>query len=193
MPGKVLAAELPTASGPEAGFFGKLPFTGDFVSRGLPRAFCKNWDAWVTQNLAGRLKDGTIWPDSGLRFRLTSGRRVAAGVIVPGYDAADRPFPLSLILIGADLPGPDGMNLWCNAALLAAGPAQDGTASADHLLEALDQIAAPVGEVLKTNDMLIWSNGKNAIGCDPADPAAAIRHAFATVDAASSHAAPDRS
>lgn len=179
MPGKVLDAEPPTVSGPEAGFFGKLPYTGDFVTRGLPPAFCKHWDAWVTRNLADRVKDGTVWPASGVRFRLTSGGRIAAGVIVPGEDAAERRFPLSLVLIGTDLPGPDAMNPWCDAALVAAGPARNGSADADQLFAALDQIGMPAGEVFGTTDMLIWSADKPAVGCDPADPAAAIGHALA--------------
>jgi type VI secretion system protein ImpM len=163
---------------PEAGFFGKLPSTGDFVARGLPLAFRNHWDAWVTLHLAGRLKDGTRWPDGGLRFRLVSGDRVAAGAIVPAQDSAGRAFPLSLLLIGADLPAPDILDQWCDAALGAAKPALRGNADADDLLAALDDLPAPDGSGGKAPGMQLWVAGRPPVNCDPAAPQAAIDLAF---------------
>ena len=37
------------------GLFGKLPSTGDFVTRGLPAGFLRVWDAWLSRHLAARL------------------------------------------------------------------------------------------------------------------------------------------
>ena len=167
MPAEVLSAE--------AGFFGKLPCTGDFVARGLPAAFRGHWDAWVTRHLAGRLKDGSIWPEGGLRFRLVSGGRVAAGVIVPGQDSAGREFPLSLLLIGAALPAPDQLDAWCDAALIAAETAQDGSTDADALLDALDAVPLPFGANDDSSGMQLWSAQLGPVPCDPLDPDPAIR------------------
>lgn len=172
MPREVLI--VPT----EAGFFGKLPCTGDFVARGLPRAFCGQWDGWVTRHLAGLLKDGRAWPKAGLRFRLVSGGRAAAGVIVPGHDSAGRVFPLSLLLIGADLPPPDGLDPWCDAALATADPALRGDADADALLDALDAVPVPDGAGGAARGMQIWTAGQPPVPCDPTDPQAAINHVF---------------
>lgn len=176
MPREIL---IEPAEPAEAGFFGKLPCTGDFVARGLPRAFRGHWDAWTTRHLAGLLKDGHPWPAQGLRFRLVSGGRIAAGVIVPGQDSAGRVFPLSLLLIGAGLPAPDALEPWCNAALASAEPALRENADADALLAALDLIAAPVGQGSMEPGMQIWAAGLPPIPCDPADPEAAIHEVFA--------------
>jgi type VI secretion system protein ImpM len=170
MPREILAAE--------AGFFGKLPSTGDFVARGLPPVFRRHWDAWVTAHLADRLKDGTKWPDDGLRFRLVSGSRVAAGAIVPGQDSAGRKFPLSLLLIGADLPAPEVLDSWCDAALAAAEPALRGDLDADGLLAALDEVPVPDGAGDKAPGLQLWAARQPATTCDPSAPQAAIDLAF---------------
>ena len=68
---------------PVAGFFGKLPATGDFVCRGLPDAFRKPWDSWLTRYIAPLQRGGHSFPQGGLRFRLPSGGHLAAGVILP--------------------------------------------------------------------------------------------------------------
>lgn len=163
---------------PEAGFFGKLPCTGDFVTRGLPRAFRGHWDAWVTRHLAVLLKDGPPWPKGGLRFRLVSGGRAAAGVIVPAQDSAGRKFPLSLLLIGIAIPPPDALDPWCDAALAAAEPALRGDAEADDLLEALDAVLVPDGEGGTEPGMHLWAANHSPMFCDPADPDKAINHVF---------------
>lgn len=168
MPGEVL-----TGPGAEtfAGFFGKLPTTGDFVSRGLPDRFRRNWDAWVTRHLAPRLRDGAGWPAGGLRFRLVSGGRIAAGVIVPGEDSAGRLFPLSLILIGPSLPAPDGLDPWCDAAALAAK--EHGLP--DPLWDAIDALPqTEAGDAPGAPALLLWARGQVPHSADPADPSEAL-------------------
>jgi type VI secretion system protein ImpM len=73
------------------GFFGKLPSTGDFVTRGLPQAFVAPWDRWLTRHLVGRLT-----PRSPPLAFHRPGSPAAAGVIVPSHDSAGRSFPLTL-------------------------------------------------------------------------------------------------
>ncbi|MGB8814871.1 MAG: type VI secretion system-associated protein TagF [Paracoccaceae bacterium] len=163
---------------PLPGFFGKLPCTGDFVARGLPTVFRGRWDAWVTRHLAGRLRDGVVWPEAGLRFRLVSGGRVAAGVIVPGRDAAGRVFPLSLMIVGAALPGAADLDAWCDAALSAALPAQNGKADADDLQDALEALSPPNGPRADTSGMVIWTREMPPLTCDPTDPTDALNRAL---------------
>ncbi len=154
---------------PAAGFFGKLPATGDFVARGLPDAFRRNWDRWVSAHVAPRQRAGADWPAGGLRFRLRSGGRVAGGVIVASCDSAGRLFPLSLILAGDGLPGPAALDPWCDAAAaLGNGLAPDA------LWQALDALPLPEGADGPPEALVVWTGGAAPVAADPADPAQAI-------------------
>jgi type VI secretion system protein ImpM len=88
-----------------AGFYGKLPALGDFVTRRLPSQFVQPWDAWLQQASAeSRTQLGAAWLDIYLvsplwRFVLTpgiAGRLVWAGVMMPSVDRVGRYFPLTL-------------------------------------------------------------------------------------------------
>lgn len=151
---------------PFAGFFGKLPTTGDFVARGLPEGFRLKWDPWVTHHLAHR--QGRVWPEGGLRFRLLSGGRVAAGVILPGVDSVGRQFPLSLILIGPSLPGPEALEPWCDAAA-----ALDTRIGPEALWAALETLPVPEGAIAE-EPFLLWARGTAPLPCDPTAPEPAL-------------------
>lgn len=151
---------------PFAGFFGKLPTTGDFVARGLPDGFRLKWDPWVARHLAPRLN--RRWPEGGLRFRLVSGGRIAAGVILPGADRVGRAFPLSLILIAPVLPDPAGLEGWCDAA-----GTLDPNLGADALWDALEALPVPEGAGADA-PFLIWARGLPPLPLDPAAPDAAL-------------------
>ena len=156
---------------PVAGFFGKLPTTGDFVWRGLPDAFRKHWDFWLTRHVAPLQHHGRPFPPEGLRFRLISGSRLAAGLILPSHDSADRRFPLSLLVIAdRDLTLP-AVDDWCDAAL-ALHPE---TLAPDDLWRALDTLPAPASDTLSTGPMLLWAKGAAPQTTDPADPGPAIQ------------------
>lgn len=88
-----------------AGFYGKLPTHGDFVSRRLPRVFIDTWDEWLQQAIA-RSRDqlrehwlevyltSPIW-----RFVLSAGvcsEAPWAGVLMPSVDRVGRYFPLTI-------------------------------------------------------------------------------------------------
>ena len=175
MPGEILTPgpEAP----PQAGFFGKLATTGDFVARGLPDGFRRNWDAWVTRHLAPRQRDGSNWPDGGIRFRLASGGRVAAGVIVPGRDSAGRSFPLSLILIGDHLPAPDALDPWCDA---AAALIKNAVPDPDALWQGLDDLPPPADSATdeKLPGLLLWAKDVAPQPGDPGDPHVALAAVF---------------
>jgi type VI secretion system protein ImpM len=98
-----------------AGFFGKLPSRGDFVSRNLPPPFVRAWDAWVSACLAdGRRSFGDDFLHRYLlapvwRFALAPGLAGSngwIGVLATSIDAVGRCFPLTL---AAELP--DGVAL----------------------------------------------------------------------------------
>ena len=87
------------------GWYGKVPGSGDFVTRRLPPAFLEPWDAWLRVALAGsraRLGDG--WLDAFLsmpawRFVLDpgiAGVDAWAGLLAPSVDSVGRYFPLTV-------------------------------------------------------------------------------------------------
>ena len=103
-----------------AGCFGKVPARGDFLLRGLPRAFADPWHDWLLDGLqASRAALADVWLDRYLnapiwRFALEAGvcgPQAAAGVMMSSVDKAGRHFPLTLV------------------ALLAPGLSVDGSAA----------------------------------------------------------------
>lgn len=96
-----------------AGWYGKLPGTGDFVARRLPGGFRERWDGWLGGVIAGsRERLGAEWRDAYLsmppwRFVLRPGVISAnawAGVMVPSVDSVGRFFPLT---VAGALPASD--------------------------------------------------------------------------------------
>lgn len=176
MPRKVLTdPEAGSENAPGVGFFGKLPSTGDFVSRGLPDAFRRKWDAWLTRHVAPLHRGDLPLPPGGLRFRLPSGGRLAAGVILPSKDSAGRHFPISLVLIVEGNLSQHQIDSWCGAAL----DLPVLTLSPDDLWRALDALPAPEAEGPATPPMELWTPGRPALAVDPADPAPHLRHLLA--------------
>lgn len=94
-----------------AGFFGKLPIRGDFITRYLPRSFLDPWDAWLQQAIAhSRQQLRERWLDCYLtspiwRFALSPGACGPAafvGALIPSMDRVGRYYPL---VIAAPLAG----------------------------------------------------------------------------------------
>lgn len=92
-----------------AGFFGKLPSRGDFISRYLPKSFLEPWDRWLQAAMAqSRNQLGETWRDAYCtspiwRFALGDGLCGSAGyagVLMPSVDRVNRYYPL---LIAAPL------------------------------------------------------------------------------------------
>ncbi|RUY36793.1 type VI secretion system-associated protein TagF [Mesorhizobium sp. M7A.F.Ca.CA.001.13.2.1] len=80
------------------GFYGKMPATGDFVTRRLPGDFVRAWDRWLAQHLVP-LMGSKAW-DERIPLRFISGPAAfgnAAGVILPSADRVGRRFPLSIV------------------------------------------------------------------------------------------------
>ena len=63
----------------QAGWYGKIPATGDFIARRMPPAFSEAWDRWLQGAIAGsRERLSERWRDSFLsmpvwRFVLSPG------------------------------------------------------------------------------------------------------------------------
>ena len=88
-----------------AGFYGKLPSHGDFVSRRLPREFLDVWDSWLQQAVAeSKARLGSDWLDAYLnspiwRFALMPGicgDQAYLGLMMPSIDRVGRYFPLTV-------------------------------------------------------------------------------------------------
>jgi type VI secretion system protein ImpM len=90
---------------PGAGFHGKIPARGDFVSTNLPSAFLEPWDAWLQAGIAASRNElGDRWLPLYLespiwRFVLSAGAcgpLAWAGVLMPSVDKVGRYFPLTI-------------------------------------------------------------------------------------------------
>jgi type VI secretion system protein ImpM len=86
------------------GWFGKVPFLGDFASRRLPPSFISVWDEWLQRCIvASKNQLGEQWTDIYLhapiwRFMLwpdVIGETGWAGILMPSVDNAGRYFPLT--------------------------------------------------------------------------------------------------
>ena len=99
-------SQVDTRSDPgAAGFYGKLPSLGDFLTRRLPAQFVQPWDLWLRESVAAsQAQLAQDWLDHYLtspiwRFVLSpgiAGQTGWAGVLMPSVDRVGRYFPLTL-------------------------------------------------------------------------------------------------
>jgi type VI secretion system protein ImpM len=96
---------MSATSGSSAGYFGKIPARGDFVTAGLPPAAVQAWDSIISTALAGsKAALGDRWSDIWLeapvwRFALPEtmcGSVSILGLWMPSVDKAGRHFPLMI-------------------------------------------------------------------------------------------------
>ena len=89
-----------------AGFHGKLPARGDFLTKNLPSSFLDPWDAWLQAGIAAsRAQLGEQWLPSYLdspiwRFVLSPGAcgpLPRVGILMPSVDKVGRYFPLTIV------------------------------------------------------------------------------------------------
>lgn len=88
------------------GFYGKLPYRGDFVRRRVAGEFLAVWDPWLARCVhRSRQVLGEGWLDAYLtspiwRFAVSAGvcgESPATGVLMPSVDAVGRYYPLTLV------------------------------------------------------------------------------------------------
>ncbi len=141
-----------TLEGP--GYFGKLPGSGDFVSRGLSRGLITSLDTWLHDGLASL--PGALGPD-WLEYYLVApawsfvlpagvwGPNMLLGSAIPSVDRVGRYFPL-VALTGVT----DGVSLndclppqsdWFDAARAALLSALQESSTPDALFESLPRMA----------------------------------------------------
>ncbi|TIX40373.1 MAG: type VI secretion system-associated protein TagF, partial [Mesorhizobium sp.] len=87
------------------GFYGKMPATGDFVTRRLPGDFVHVWDRWLAQHIVPLVGIET-WPrTTALRFMTGPALfGAAAGIVLQSADRVGRQFPLSVVAQLAEAP-----------------------------------------------------------------------------------------
>lgn len=96
------------AAAPAAGFYGKLPMRGDFLSARLPQSFIAPWDEWLQKAVAtSRDRLGEAWLPAYLsapiwRFLLARGvcgPHAVIGILMPSVDKIGRYFPLAVAAV----------------------------------------------------------------------------------------------
>lgn len=89
----------------QAGWYGKLPFLGDFAGRRLPTSFIRTWDDWLQNVIYGaRSSLGEDWLQRYLNapiwhFALSPGICGSGawfGLLMSSVDRANRHFPFTL-------------------------------------------------------------------------------------------------
>lgn len=134
-----------------AGFFGKLPASGDFVARGLGPGVRPALDRWLTLGPA-RLLAPSDWPDRGLRALLAGPSGPLALTILPSQDASGRRFPLAACSEGA--ADPQTIDTWAEAILPDLFAASVGGIDAGTLASCLSATAPEVGDGIAP---LLWT------------------------------------
>jgi len=165
------------------GFYGKMPATGDFVSRRLPGAFAQGWDRWLAQHIVP-LFALDAWPtDTALRFLAgPASFGASAGIVVQSGDKVGRRFPLSVVarLAGAPLKL-SYADAWFESIEDAAFAAQRGEITPDELDTALTALPVPPdvedGDVI--DDLVMWTSRTDIFDVDPQAPQATLEQIFA--------------
>jgi type VI secretion system protein ImpM len=136
-----------------AGFFGKMPTTGDFVARGLPPGLRLPLDRWL---IAHVLEAGHDWPATGLRGLVRIGDRDVAFLALPSCDRLGRDYPLVALTDGTGL-SKESADDWCAGVLPALTAAQAGEIDPQALAAYLADAPppAPTGAA----DHGVWVDG----------------------------------
>lgn len=141
--------------GGKPGFFGKLPATGDFVSRGLPPGMRAALDRWLTACLAGIAPED--WPEDGLRAKLSLAGEEVILALVPSGDRLGRLYPLAGVAPGAGV-GRAEADAWVTAVLYDLADAADGLIGADDLAARLAAAPLPSPGPGEPGDV-VWRTG----------------------------------
>ncbi len=123
-----------------AGFFGKLPSTGDFVARGLQQGVRPFLDQWLTHGLAARCDTADAWPTSGIRAVVKWKKHWLILLVLPSADKPDRKFPFAICRIASVAPDRESADGWCNSVLDLARDAIAKPMLADDVIQALAKI-----------------------------------------------------
>jgi type VI secretion system protein ImpM len=168
-----------SAADMRAGFYGKMPATGDFVARGLPAGFVRAWDRWVARHLVPMIAGGS-WPMGQALFVLLGPNFLGpmAGVIMPSRDRVGRHFPLTIAapITAADTAIIVACADWFLAIERAAAAACSGELTPDDLEAALAALPVRGGETggEAINRMALWTAHSEIFDVDPDAPQPAL-------------------
>jgi len=183
-----------------AGFFGKIPSHGDFVTRDLPRSFLDVWDMWLQSCIAeskAQLGDGwlNVYLTSPIwRFGVMPGicgPQAAAGILMPSVDRVGRYFPLTIATPQAGevnpLQLPGAADRWFDAAeAIALRALDDDRFEANAMHDAIKAIGDVAVEAQRTEAAatmgVAWS--LILVGSHATTLAAALAHTLAQRQAA---------
>lgn len=158
-----------------AGFFGKIPAAGDFVTRDLPADFVRRWDRWLARHLAPLLDGSSETGYPPLRFCV--GEAVggpASGVVLASADRAGRAFPLTLATLTWVSPG-DSSEPWFGALEDAGVAAVDGELDAEGLRAKLAALPPPPeARDVPAGGMVFGTAAGDALAVDPERPRDAL-------------------
>ncbi|RWO22025.1 MAG: type VI secretion system-associated protein TagF [Mesorhizobium sp.] len=165
------------------GFYGKMPATGDFVTRRLPGDFVRIWDRWLAQHLVP-LFGSEFWPSTtALRFLAgPASFGASAGIILQSADRVGRQFPLTIVAQLAEAPVRlTEAEAWFSSIEEAAIAAQHGELTPNELDAALAALPVPTvepGEEI-IGDMVMWTACSDIFDIDPLSPQATLEKVFA--------------
>ncbi len=162
------------------GFFGKLPATGDFVTRGLPATFVGTWDRWISRHLVHRFSQGSIEEHPVLRFLLGSEAfGPMTGVVMASADRAGRRFPLTIAAAPPVAASDIGTSAaeWFDALAAAGTLARQGELDGDGLAARLTSLPFPAIEATDglVRRMVFWVQRSEPIEVNPDVPELALR------------------
>ncbi|WP_292170424.1 type VI secretion system-associated protein TagF [Mesorhizobium sp.] len=165
------------------GFYGKIPATGDFVSRRLTGDFVRVWDRWLAQQIVPLIGLET-WPQAtALRFLAgPSCFGASAGVVVQSADRVGRQFPLSIVAqlseTSFELAHAEA---WFAGIEETAIAAQQGGLTPDGLEAALTVLPVPPVEAGDevVGDLVMWTTYSDFFDIDPQSPQPTLEQIFA--------------
>ncbi|RWB94795.1 type VI secretion system-associated protein TagF [Mesorhizobium sp.] len=165
------------------GFYGKMPATGDFVTRRLPGDFVHIWDRWLARHIVPLIGSET-WPrTTALRFLAgPASFGASAGIILQSADRVGRQFPLSVV---AQLPDASiqlaRADAWFAGIEEAAIAAQQGELTPDELDIAVTELPVPLVELGEEiiSDMVMWTAHSDIFDIDPQSPETTLEQIFA--------------
>ena len=165
------------------GFYGKMPATGDFVTRRLTGDFVRAWDRWLAQHIVP-LFGREEWPES-MALRLLAGPGAfgaSAGILLQSTDRIGRRFPLSIVAQLAEAPLKMAhSDDWFDSIESAAFAAQRGELTPDELDAALATLPVPRveldGETI--DDLVIWTARTDIFDVDSQAPQPTLEQIFA--------------
>jgi type VI secretion system protein ImpM len=165
------------------GFFGKLPATGDFVTRRLPASFVGRWDRWISRHLVFRFSQGPMDKVPVLRFVL-GGETFGAmtGVILASADRAGRRFPLTIAAVPpfAAIEIASLAAEWFDQLEAAGMTARDTALDGDGLETYLATLPYPATEPPSAlvRSMMFWTFDRQPVEIDAHTPEATIAQFF---------------